>query len=118
MPELRAIPGQVIQVGPLGSELETDQLVRLIRTNDLEVLQLMVPAGRTVPTHLFPGEIIVHCLQGRVSLMSLGEGYPLGAGQLLHYSSYEPFSVRGIEDSSLLITVALPKEGEASELIG
>lgn len=118
MPEHVASPGQVVQVGALGSELETDRLVTLIRTGDLEVLQLVVPSGRTVPTHLFPGEIIVHCLQGRVILTSLGDTYDLSAGQLLYYASLEPFSVQGIEDAALLMTVALPKEGEAPGLIG
>jgi quercetin dioxygenase-like cupin family protein len=114
----KASSGEVVRVGPLGSELQTAQLVTLIKSPHLKVLQAMVPSGGSVPEHGFPGEAVVHCLQGRVVLTSLGDDYDLPAGQLLFFSSDVLFSVKGVENSSLLIIVALPKEGEATELVG
>lgn len=102
----------------LESELKRAQLATLIETLHLKVLQVSVPAGGTIPTHRFPGEAIVHCLQGRVWLLSSEERYDLHAGQLLYYSSEAPFSVLGIEDSSLLVTVARHEEGETTDLVG
>ena len=95
MSSLTGTPGEVIRVELLGLELKVSQLVTLIKTDALKVFQLVVPSGRSVPTHEIQGEVIVHCLQGRVSLTALGGVHDLGAGQLLYYSTNEPFSVSG-----------------------
>jgi quercetin dioxygenase-like cupin family protein len=118
MREQKATAGDVIEIELLEADPKRAQLATLIKTANLEALQISVPAGGTVPTHRFPGEAIIHCLQGRVVLQSQGDCYDLHAGQLLFYCSDAPFSVRGIEDSSLLITVALPGTGAITELIG
>ena len=110
--------GEVIRVGPLGSELKAAQLVALIKTDALEVFQLIVPVGQCLPTHELQGEVIVHCLEGRASLTALGAVRDLKAGEVLYYSSNEPFSVQGIENASVLITVALSSPKENNQLIG
>jgi len=115
---LTGTPGEVIRVELLGPELKVAQLVTLIKTDALKVFQLVVPSGHSVPTHEIQGEVVVHCLQGRVSLTALGGVHDLGAGQLLYYSTNEPFSVWGIENALLLITVARRRLGENVELIG
>ena len=115
---LERSPGEVVDLGPLGSELTTAQVVPLMRTSDLEIFRVLVPSGTTVPTHEFSREVIVHCLEGRARLVSPGQVHDLRAGQLLYYSSDEPFSVLGLEDASLLITAAVSKSGENVGLIG
>ena len=115
---VRASPGEIVDVRPLGSELTTAQVAPLMKTSDLEVFRVVVPSGTTVPKHEFSREVIVHCLEGRARLVSPGEVHDLRAGQLLFYSSDEPFSVLGLEDASLLITAAVSKTGDNVELIG
>jgi quercetin dioxygenase-like cupin family protein len=115
---LRASPGEIVDVRPLGSELTTAQVVPLMKTSDLEVFRVVVPSGTTVPKHEFSREVIVHCLEGRARLVSPGQVHDLRAGQLLYYSSDESFSVLGLEDASLLITDATSKTGENVGLIG
>jgi quercetin dioxygenase-like cupin family protein len=114
----RASPGEVVDVGPLGSELATAQVVPLIRTSDLEMFRVVVPSGTTVPTHEFSREVIVHCLEGRARVVSPGQVRDLRVGQLLYYLSDEPFSILGLEDASLLITSAVSKTGENVGLMG
>ena len=82
------------------------------------MLQLIVPAGRNVPTHQVQGELVVHCLEGRVSLLALGNTYELTPGQLLHLSIDEPFSIRGIDHASVLMTLIAAKTGGNVDLIG
>jgi quercetin dioxygenase-like cupin family protein len=115
---LKASPGEVVEVGSLGSELTTAQVAPLIKTKDLEVFRLVVPYGTNVPTHEFSREVIVHCLEGRVRLASPTQVHDLKAGQLLYYSADEPFSILGLENASLLITAALSKMGENVAIIG
>lgn len=110
--------GEIVEVGSLELPLEGSKVTALVKTNDLVVLQLIIPTGEDVPVHQLQGPIVVHCLQGRISLTATGEAYELRAGQLVYYSANEPFSMLGIEHAVVLVTVVLPRSGQPVELIG
>jgi len=76
-----ATPGEIINLA-LGSALATAKTSTLFKTADLEVIRLVLPAGKTIPTHKAPGEITVHCLEGRVKFTAVGKTQDLAAGQL------------------------------------
>jgi len=111
-------PGQIIDLRPLGAIFDTDQNTLLVKTDGVKMFQQIIPAGRTIPTHEAEGEMIVHCVEGRASLTALGEEHYLQAGQLLYLHINEPFSIQGIEDTSLLMTIISAKRGSTVELIG
>lgn len=104
-----AKPGEVIQL-PLGPTFRNSQTTTLVKTSDLELVRLVLPAGKEIPTHKAPGEITVQCLEGRVAFTVGSKTQELIVGQLLYLSATEPHSVRAIEDSSLLVTMLLPKK--------
>lgn len=118
MSEMKSSPGEVIDVGTLQSGSVTAEVVPLIKTSELEIFRVVLPSGSTVPAHEFSREVVVHCLEGRVELTWSSGVHDLAAGQMIQYCSYERFSLRGLEDSSLLITAALSKTGESIGLIG
>lgn len=101
--------GEVVQLR-LGSALAATKTMTLVKTNDLEVIRLLVPAGKEIATHKAPGEITVQCLEGRVLFTAHEKAQELGAGQFLYLTAAEPHSLKGIEDSSLLVTICLPKK--------
>jgi len=80
----------------------------LARTATLEVRRLSLTKGRQIPTHHAPGEITVHCLEGRINFTADGAPHELGAGQLLVLAAGVPHSVAGLEDSVVLVTKVLP----------
>jgi quercetin dioxygenase-like cupin family protein len=80
----------------------------LVRTTAVEVIRLIVLAGQEVPRHRSRGEVIVHCLEGRVALTALGKAQALAAGTLLHLPAGEPYALIGIEDACLLLTTLIP----------
>ena|SRR5262245_48033861 len=104
-----AKPGEVVDVRPLGAALATTATKVLFKTDETEVIRLVVPAGKDIPTHKAKGELIVQCLEGKVAFTALGETRELEAGQLLYLPVGEPHSVRGLVDGSLLLIVRLPK---------
>jgi quercetin dioxygenase-like cupin family protein len=104
---LHAQPGEVVDVRPLGEALATTQTRTLVKTNVLEVIRLVVPAGKEIPTHRAKGDITVQCLEGRIAFTACGKTHDLEAGQLLYLLTGEPHSLRGIEDGSLLLTILL-----------
>ena len=101
--------GEVIQL-PLGADLHNSKTTTLVKTDDLELIRLVLPAGKEIPTHKAPGPITVQSLEGRVAFAAGEVTQQLAAGQLLYLSAAEPHSVRALEDLSLLVTILLPKK--------
>jgi quercetin dioxygenase-like cupin family protein len=104
-----AKPGEVVDVRPLGSALPSAQTKTLVRAEQVEVIRLVIPAGKDIQEHKAKGEIVVQCLEGRVAFTAFGKTHKLETGKLLYLPTGEPHSVKGIEDSSLLLTILLPK---------
>lgn len=101
--------GEVIQLD-LGATLGGSKTTTLVKTGDLELTRLVLPAGKEIASHKAPGEITVQCLEGRVAFTSSGTTQELTAGQLLYLAAGEPHAVKGIEDSSLLVTILIGKK--------
>ncbi len=99
--------GEVIDVRPLGSGLAAASTTTLVKTKTLEIIRLVIPAGKDIPEHHAPGEITVQCLEGKVAFKSGNATQNLEAGQLLYLSSAAPHSLSGIEDASILLTILL-----------
>jgi nucleotide-binding universal stress UspA family protein/quercetin dioxygenase-like cupin family protein len=108
--ETTAKPGEPIDVRPLGTALGSAHTRRLVRTATVEVVRLIVRAGQGIPAHTSPGEILVHCLEGRVDFTALGKTQTLESGTLVHLPAGEPHAFQGIEDASLLLTILVPRE--------
>lgn len=103
-----ANPGDVIEVRPLGSALATAKTATLLKTGKIEVVRLVMTAGKEIVQHKAPGEITVHCLEGKITFTALGQTHELTAGQMLYLGAGEPHSVKCIEDASFLLTILLP----------
>lgn len=104
-----ARPGEVVVVRPLGSALASAQTHTLVRAEQVEVIRLVVPAGKEIDEHKAKGEIVVQCLEGKVAFTAFDKAHDLEAGKLLYLPTGEPHSVKGIENASLLLTILLPK---------
>ena len=106
-----ANPGEVVDISSLGNQLKGERTRTLAKTDDIEIIRLVLPAGKEISTHRVPGQIIVQCIEGRVSFTALGEDRELQAGRLLYLPPGEPHSVRGMDDSALLLTIVQPRTG-------
>ena len=81
-----------------------------LKTEKLEIISLVVLAGKVIPPHQVVGEITVQCLEGRVAFTAGGATRELAAGQMLYLAGNEPHSLRGIEDASILVTILLHEQ--------
>lgn len=102
-----AQPGEVIDVRPLGPSLTTAKTTTLVKSGKMEVMRLVMTAGKEIAEHKAPGEITVHCLEGKVAFTALGQTHELTAGQMLYLGAGEPHSVKCIESASFLLTILL-----------
>ena len=96
--------GDVVSVRPLGTALAGVNKNPLFKTDTLQVVRLVPPAGKEIPPHRATGEATVQCLEGRVAFTAGETVRELTAGDLLYLPAGETHSLRGIEDASLLVT--------------
>jgi quercetin dioxygenase-like cupin family protein len=102
-----ATPGQLIDVQPLGSRLQGEKTTALFKSEHLEVIRLVLQAGKSFPPHSVAGEITVHCIEGQIDVTAHGQSHVLCAGQMLFLSGGVEHGVVAIQDSSALVTIAL-----------
>jgi quercetin dioxygenase-like cupin family protein len=101
--------GEPVDVRPLGSALGSAHTGTLVSTSALDVVRLILRAGQEVVEPAGKGEIILHCLEGRAACTALGETIVLDAGRLIDLPAGEPYSIHGIEDASVLLTILAPE---------
>src|SRR5581483_1790794 len=102
-----ATSGEVIDIRPLAEALTRSITTTLVKTDGLEILRYVVPAGKEWHGHQVSGEITVQCLEGRITFTAGGAARELAAGQMLYLAGNEPHSLRGLEDASVLVTILL-----------
>ncbi len=101
------LSGSVFDIQPLGVGLTASKTTVLAKSPNLELIRLVVLAGKAVPEHQAKGDITVHCLEGCVDFMVGGTTHRLEAGQLLFVPHGELHSLQGIKDTSLLVTIMI-----------
>ncbi|HJV53622.1 MAG TPA: cupin domain-containing protein [Noviherbaspirillum sp.] len=110
-----ATSGELIDVRPLGDKLPQSPSTAFFRTDDLEVIRLVLPADRSLPEHHVAGAITLLCLEGTVELQAHDKLQVLQAGQMVYLAGNVPHALRALEDSSLLMTILRKPEQDHAE---
>lgn len=99
--------GQVVSVLPLGDQLGGAKTTALLKAEQLEIVRIVLLAGKEMREHKTPGEITVQCIEGRIEFRTPGTVQVLGPGDFMHLVREEPHSLRAITDASALLTICL-----------
>ena len=102
-----ATPGQALDVRPLGERIRAQKTTALFKSRDLEVMRLVLAAGKSVPPHKVSGEITIHCLEGSLRIVLAERTVTLDAGELLFLEGEAMHGVTALTDASALVTIAL-----------
>lgn len=102
-----AASGDIVEVGPLGNILPNSISTALFKSAALEVIRMVLPAGRRVPEHRVPGELTLQCIEGTVELDAHQKTQTLHAGKLVRLAGNIPHALHALEDTSLLLTISL-----------
>lgn len=102
-----ANPGQPIDIRPLGPELANARTLALFKSGELEVIRLILPAGKSLAPHKVPGEITLQCIEGKFEVTANAHTHTLQAGQLLYLPGGTQHSLLGLADASALMTIVL-----------
>lgn len=100
-----AKPRDIVDLCPLGPHLRSTKTAAIVKSDRFEAVRLVIHAGTEIPPHAVPGNVTLHCLEGRVILGLAASMLELKAGDWLYLDRGEMHSVKGIEDSSLLLTI-------------
>ncbi|MBP0438039.1 cupin domain-containing protein [Tianweitania sediminis] len=100
---------EVVDVSPLGDALRGSKTHAIVKTASFEAIRLILPEGAVLPAHKVPGELTLHCLEGRVEIRTEGRSLELAAGCWIFLEGDQVHSVEGLQDSSLLLTIMLTR---------
>lgn len=106
--EVCPAPDRILHL-PLGTAVKGARSMTVLKSAGLELIRLAIPAGKQIPPHRAPDEITVQCLEGHVACSHDGHELELRPGDLLHLCPKELHSLRGIADSSVLVTLLRPR---------
>ncbi|MGD9647912.1 MAG: cupin domain-containing protein [Pirellulales bacterium] len=101
--------GQVIDVRPLGAQLVDAKTQTIVKTQSLEVIRVVMSAGKQIPPHAVAGEITVQCLEGQVEFGVGSVQHLLTSGSFLYLAGGSEHSLHALESSSLLVTIVLSR---------
>jgi quercetin dioxygenase-like cupin family protein len=111
-----AASGEVIDLAPYGETFSDAASTALFKTQELEVIRMVLHAGKEVPEHSVPGEMTLQCLKGKVELRLQDGTRSLQEGQLACLEGNAPYAFYADEDSLLLLTILL-KHADANQAI-
>ena len=109
-----AASGDLADVRPLGASIHQSKTSTLLKTDHLEVIRLVLAAGKKIATHAVEGEATVQCLEGRVDFFVGKARHELTPGWLLYLAGSQEHAVQAQEDSSLLVTILLTHKNTAT----
>lgn len=107
MEQLHTARPQAIHVAPFGTKLAAARSGVLFKSDDMEVIRVVLRQGQTLPPHRVPGSISLHCLEGRLEVLLGHNLHELGPDQLIHLPPTLSHAVRALEDSFALVTIVL-----------
>lgn len=110
--------GQLVNVRPLGNALSSAVSHAIVKGRDIEVMRLVLAAGKTLPDHQVPGEVTLLCLEGTAELQAHGNLQVMRTGDLVYLRGDEPHALRALEDASLLLTIFLKRDSKDGSLTG
>jgi quercetin dioxygenase-like cupin family protein len=105
--------GQLIDLGIPGDAPMEPKITAtaLVKTPNLDVVRLLIPAGKDMSNHTAPGDITVQCLKGAIDFTAGDRHYQLTPGRMLFLVAGTMHALHGVEDSAVLVTIVRGDQG-------
>lgn len=98
-------PGTKMNLSPLGAALVDARTTAVVKGRQLEVVRIVLLAGRRMKEHQVPGEMTVHCLEGCIEFQTPQTLYVLEPGDFIHLEAGAPHALHALKDASALVTI-------------
>lgn len=100
-----ATSGEIVEIAPLGSAIDENRSTAIVRDDCIEVMRLVLRAGRSVSEHRVDGPMTIHCLEGDLEVFAHNEAKRLGPQQLMYLAGNVSHTLHALTDTSVLVTV-------------
>lgn len=101
-------PGEITTIAPYGAALGQHITHALFKSAQLEAIRIVLPAGKEFTGHAAPGDLTLQCIEGRVGFAAGAQQRELNPGDLLYVPAATAYTLRALEDASLLMILRLP----------
>ena len=106
-----AASGDLISIAPLAQLFDDAVSTAFLKTSHLELMRLVLPAGKSMPEHWVEGEVTLQCLEGAFDLDAHGKRQTVRTGELVYLGPRVPHALFAMENTSVLMTVLLKQAG-------
>lgn len=96
--------GEVINLQNLDDRPD-DTTLALIKTEQMEVIRMVLPRGKDIMEHSVDGEMSVQCLKGKVLFQLDNNAHELTEGDWLYLEGKQKHALYAKSDAVLLITI-------------
>lgn len=97
--------GEVVNLDSLSKEMDAGATYALIKTEDMEVIRMVIPGGKHIPEHKVKGQLTVQCLKGEVQFSFEGNSLTLRENDWICLDKKTMHSLKALNDSVLLLTI-------------
>jgi quercetin dioxygenase-like cupin family protein len=97
----------IISLQPLGAGLASAVTSTILKAPQLELIRIVLMAGKEMRVHKVFGEITVQCIEGRMELRTPQTTLLLRPGDLVHLQGNTLHALKALEDASALLTIRL-----------
>ena len=101
-----AAPGIPVDLRRPAEPLSEAQTNALVKTEAFEAIRMVIPKGHEVcRNHKVDGTITVQCLEGQIAFTADGDTRAVRAGEWIFLPGGVPHTIKGMDDSLMLLTV-------------
>ncbi len=104
-----ANPGEIVDLQTWAADLPKEHTKAIVKTDEMELIRMVLPAGKGIPEHKVDSAITVQCIAGKIAFTAMGTTKVLNYNQLIHLMPGETHSVKAVEDSIVLLTIVFKK---------
>lgn len=102
-----ATSGQVIALTRADEDITQFSSTALTKTEQIELIRLVLPAGKDMPEHHVKGEITFQCISGQIAFIMGATTDTLTGGKMLYLEGGAPHAAKALADSVALVTSVL-----------
>lgn len=100
-----ASPGEIVDLATWAQDVPDEKTKVIVKTDEMELVRLVLSAGKEFADHKVAGPCVIHCLTGEIECVAMGTTQVLAPGQLLYLMPGEQHSVKAVVNSVVLLTI-------------
>ena len=97
--------GEVVSLSSLGTDMDSGTTYALVKTEDMEVIRMVIPEGKTIPEHNVKGQLSLQCLEGEIEFNFDGKTVKMKEDDWICLDKETMHSLTPITHSVLLLTI-------------